>query len=114
MYVMTSTQFMPYFDIYLRDKMEILSRIAWYYDSSGVQAKKYYGSMYEPMLFCVKDQKNYTFNADDILKAKKELQEIKASFQKTKSFGKSQLKEMEKVVKQLEKETGSKGTFFFN
>ncbi len=67
MYVMTSTQFMPYFDIYLRDKIEILSRIVWYYDSSGVQAKKYYGSMYEPVLFCVKDSKNYTFNADDIL-----------------------------------------------
>ncbi len=67
MYIMTSTQFMPYFDIYLRDKIEILSRIAWYYDSSGVQAKKYYGSMYEPILFCVKDKKNYTFNAHDIL-----------------------------------------------
>jgi len=67
MYVMTSTQFMPYFDIYLRDKIEILSRIVWYYDSSGVQAKKYYGSMYEPVLFCVKDNKNYTFNADEIL-----------------------------------------------
>jgi len=67
MYVMTSTQFMPYFDIYLRGKVEILSRIAWYYDSSGVQAKKYYGSMYEPVLFCVKDNKNYTFNADNIL-----------------------------------------------
>lgn len=67
MYIMTSTQFMPYFDIYLRDKIEILSRIAWYYDSSGVQAKKYYGSMYEPILFCVKDKKKYTFNANEIL-----------------------------------------------
>lgn len=67
MYVMTSTQFMPYFDIYLRDKLEILSRIVWYYDSSGVQAKNYFGSLYEPILFCVKDSKSYTFNADDIL-----------------------------------------------
>lgn len=67
MYIMTSTQFMPFFDIYLRDKVEILSRIMWYYDSSGVQAKKYYGSMYEPILFCVKDKKKYTFNAKDIL-----------------------------------------------
>lgn len=66
-YVMTSTQFMPYFDIYLRDKINILSRIVWSYDSSGVQAKKYYGSMYEPILFCVKDIKNYTFNAKEIL-----------------------------------------------
>ncbi len=66
-YVMTSTQFMPYFDIYLRDKMSILSRIMWAYDSSGVQAKKYFGSMYEPILFCVKDKKDYTFNSDAIL-----------------------------------------------
>jgi site-specific DNA-methyltransferase (adenine-specific) len=67
LYIMTSTQFMPYFDIYIRKKMAILSRIAWYYDSSGVQAKKYYGSLYEPILFCVKDEKDYCFNANDIL-----------------------------------------------
>lgn len=66
-YVMTSTQFIPYFDIFLRDKLHILSRIVWYYDSSGVQAKNYYGSLYEPILFCVKDKKNYTFNAEKIL-----------------------------------------------
>lgn len=66
MYVMTSTQAMPYLDLYLRSKIHILSRIVWSYDSSGVQAKKHYGSMYEPLLFCVKDKKNYTFNADDI------------------------------------------------
>lgn len=66
-YVMTSTQFMPFFDIYLRDKLSILSRIIWYYDSSGVQAKKYYGSLYEPILHCVKDESNYTFNAQNIL-----------------------------------------------
>ena len=65
-YVMTSTQFIPYFDIYLRDKTNILSRIIWSYDSSGVQAKKFFGSMYEPIIFCVKDKKNYTFNGDDI------------------------------------------------
>jgi len=67
LYVMTSTQFMPYFDIYLRKKVEIFSRIVWSYDSSGVQAKNYFGSMYEPILFCVKDRDNYTFNAQDIL-----------------------------------------------
>jgi adenine-specific DNA-methyltransferase len=66
-YVMTSTQFMPYFDIYLRDKLEILSRLVWYYDSSGVQAKNFYGSMYEPILYCVKDSDHYTFNAHEIL-----------------------------------------------
>lgn len=66
MYVMTSTQFMPFFDLYLRDKLHVLSRIVWHYDSSGVQAKKYFGSLYEPILFCVKDKKNYVFNAEDI------------------------------------------------
>lgn len=66
-YVMTSTQFMPYFDLFIRKKMTILSRIVWVYDSSGVQAKKYFGSLYEPILFCVKDKDNYTFNADDIM-----------------------------------------------
>jgi len=66
-YVMTATQFMPFFDIYLRKKLNILSRLVWYYDSSGVQAKNYYGSMYEPILFCVKDKNNYTFNTNDIL-----------------------------------------------
>ena len=66
LYVMTSTQFMPYFDIFLRQKLTILSRIVWSYDSSGVQAKRSFGSMYEPILFCVKDKNNYTFNAGDI------------------------------------------------
>ena len=67
MYIMTSTQFMPFFDIFIRKKMTILSRLVWYYDSSGVQAKKHYGSMYEPILFCVKNPENYTFNTGEIL-----------------------------------------------
>ncbi len=66
LYVMTSTQAMPYLDLWLRDRLAILSRIVWHYDSSGVQAKKYYGSLYEPILFGVKDPKNYTFNVSDI------------------------------------------------
>jgi len=67
LYIMTSTQFISYFDIYLRDRIDILSRIVWSYDSSGVQAKNYYGSMHEPILFCVKNKKNYTFNSNEIL-----------------------------------------------
>jgi site-specific DNA-methyltransferase (adenine-specific) len=66
-YVMTSTQNMPYFDMYLRKRLTILSRIVWYYDSSGVQARKYFGSLFEPILFSVKDKNNYTFNSKDIL-----------------------------------------------
>jgi adenine-specific DNA-methyltransferase len=65
-YVMTSTQAMPYLDLWLRDRLSIMSRIVWHYDSSGVQAKNYFGSLYEPILFCVKNPKSYTFNATDI------------------------------------------------
>jgi adenine-specific DNA-methyltransferase len=67
LYVMTATQNMPYFDIFLRQRLNILSRIVWAYDSSGVQARNYFGSLYEPILYCVKDKDSYTFNADDIL-----------------------------------------------
>ncbi len=66
MYVMTSTQAMPFLDLWLRKRCTVLSRIVWHYDSSGVQARRYFGSMYEPILFCVKNAKEYTFNSDDI------------------------------------------------
>ena len=66
LYVMTSTQAMPYLDLWLRNHLTVMSRIVWHYDSSGVQAKKHFGSLYEPILFCVKDPKKYTFNASDI------------------------------------------------
>ncbi len=66
LYVMTSTQAMPYLDLWLRERLSVLSRIVWHYDSSGVQAKKYFGSLYEPILFCVKNPNEYTFNANDI------------------------------------------------
>jgi adenine-specific DNA-methyltransferase len=63
LYVMSSTQAMPYLDLWLRERLTVISRIVWHYDSSGVQARKHYGSLYEPILFCVKDAKAYTFNA---------------------------------------------------
>ncbi len=66
-YLMAATQNMPYFDLYLRSKVTVVSRIVWSYDSSGVQAKRSFGSLYEPILFCVKDPKKYTFNSKDIL-----------------------------------------------
>jgi adenine-specific DNA-methyltransferase len=66
LYVMTSTQAMPCLDLWLRERITVLSRIVWHYDSSGVQAKKYYGSLYEPILFCVKNLNSYTFNSADI------------------------------------------------
>lgn len=66
-YLMASTQAMPYLDLYIRDRLTVLSRIVWSYDSSGVQARNYFGSLWEPILFCVRNENNYTFNADDIL-----------------------------------------------
>lgn len=66
MYVMCSTQSASYLDLFLRQKIHILSRIVWHYDSSGVQARRFFGSMWEPILFCVKNPQSYTFNADDI------------------------------------------------
>jgi len=65
-YVMAATQFMPYIDLHVRKMFHVLNRIAWFYDSSGVQAKKRFGSLYEPILLCVKNQRNYTFNSDKI------------------------------------------------
>ena len=66
LYVMTSTQAMPFFDIWLRERIYVKSRIVWHYDSSGVQARKYFGSLYEPILHCTKHRTKFTFNADDI------------------------------------------------
>ena len=64
---MCSTQSMPYLDIFLRKRVSILSRIAWHYDSSGMQARKYYGSLWEPILHCVRDPKDYVFNSSEIM-----------------------------------------------
>lgn len=66
LYVMASTQAMPYLDLFLRRRSTVLARIVWRYDSSGVQAKRKFGSMYEPILHCVMDPNQYTFNADAV------------------------------------------------
>jgi len=67
-YFMTATQFMSYLDIFVQSKYNVLSRIIWSYDSSGVQSKKNFGSLYEPILMTTKTSKSkYTFNGKDIL-----------------------------------------------
>jgi site-specific DNA-methyltransferase (adenine-specific)/adenine-specific DNA-methyltransferase len=65
-YLMCSTQMMAHLDLYCRERLQVLSRIVWTYDSSGVQARKYFGSMWEPILHMVADPRDYVFNADDI------------------------------------------------
>lgn len=68
MYFMTATQHMPYLDVYMSENYNVLARIMWAYDSSGVQSKKIYGSLYEPILMVNKSSKNkYIFNYQDIL-----------------------------------------------
>lgn len=68
LYFMTATQHMPYLDIYMSQKYHILCRIVWTYDSSGVQSKKMFGSLYEPILMVTKSpNSHYTFNGQDVL-----------------------------------------------
>ncbi|MBE6024765.1 MAG: adenine-specific DNA-methyltransferase [Cellulosilyticum sp.] len=68
MYFMTATQYMPYIDIYVSENYHVISRIVWTYDSSGMQSKKKFGSLYEPILMFNKSAKHeYVFNSQDIL-----------------------------------------------
>ena len=63
---MASTQSMPFLDLFVRERITVLSRIVWHYDSSSTQARSKFGSMYEPILHCVKNPDAYTFNGDAI------------------------------------------------
>lgn len=66
-YLMNSTENMPFLDIFCRKMFSVRSRIIWSYDSSGVQAKNFFGSLYEPILMLTKHPKNYTFNSTEIM-----------------------------------------------
>lgn len=67
-YIMNSTQNIPYISVYIQEHYFLLNDIVWYYDSSGVQSKSKYGSLYEPILMALKTPKSkYTFNYQDIL-----------------------------------------------
>ena len=65
-YLMAATQYKPFLDIYVREQFTVLNRIVWCYDSSGVQAKTRFGSLWESILLCVKNKNRYTFNYNDI------------------------------------------------
>jgi len=64
---MAATQFMSYLDCYVDSKYDVISRVIWNYDSSGVQARNTFGSLYEPILIVAKDKKNYVFNGKDVM-----------------------------------------------
>lgn len=68
MYLMSATQFIPYIDVFIQEHYHVLCRIIWSYDSSGVQSKKMFGSLYEPILMVSHSSKSeITFNSGDIL-----------------------------------------------
>jgi len=68
MYFMSSTQFMPALDRYVDEKYFVINRIVWVYDSSGVQSKSKFGSLYEPILMITHDRNaEYTFNYQDVM-----------------------------------------------
>ena len=67
-YLMNSTQNIPYISIYLQEHYYVLNDIVWSYDSSGVQSKKKFGSLYEPIIMATHTERTvYTFNYEDIL-----------------------------------------------
>jgi adenine-specific DNA-methyltransferase len=67
-YLMNATQHMPRIDVFVSEHYHVLSRIVWTYDSSGVQSRKRFGSLYEPILMAIPNaDQPYTFNEMDIL-----------------------------------------------
>ena len=67
-YFMTATQYMPYLDTYVQEKYNVVNRIVWTYDSSGVQSKNSFGSLYEPIIMATKyKNSDYVFNNSEIL-----------------------------------------------
>lgn len=68
MYFMTATQHMAMLDMYVSKNYFVINRIIWTYDSSGVQTKSKFGSLYEPILMIThKKSSKYTFNYSDIM-----------------------------------------------
>jgi adenine-specific DNA-methyltransferase len=63
--IYTGKQFNPYYHIEIEKYMTIQNNIIWFYDSSGVQAKTKYGSLYEPIIYATKHNKKYCFNIEE-------------------------------------------------
>lgn len=64
LFIYTGKQYYPYYYIEIDNIFTIQNQIIWSYDSSGVQAKTKYGSLYEPIIFATKHKKKYTFNRE--------------------------------------------------
>ncbi len=67
-YIMNSTQNIPYIQVYIQKHYYLVNNIIWYYDSSGVQSRSRFGSLYEPILMATKTASSkYTFNSENIM-----------------------------------------------
>lgn len=64
LFIYTGKQYYPYYYIEIEKLFTIQNQIIWTYDSSGVQAKTKYGSLYEPIIWATKHKKRYTFNKE--------------------------------------------------
>lgn len=64
LFIYTGKQYYPYYYIEIDNIFAIQNQIIWSYDSSGVQAKTKYGSLYEPIIWATKHKKKYTFNKE--------------------------------------------------
>ena len=64
LFIYTGKQYYPYYYLEIEKYMIIQNSIIWNYDSSGVQAKTKYGSLYEPIIWATKHNKKYTFNKE--------------------------------------------------
>lgn len=64
LFIYTGKQYYPYYYINIEESFTIQNQIIWSYDSSGVQTKTKYGSLYEPIIWATKHRKKYTFNKE--------------------------------------------------
>lgn len=64
LFIYTGKEFYPYYFIEIKQYFIIKNSIIWRYDSSSVQTKTKYGSLYEPIIWAVKNSKEYTFNKE--------------------------------------------------
>lgn len=64
LFIYTGKQYYPYYYIEIDNIFTVQNQIIWNYDSSGVQAKTKYGSLYEPIIFATKHKKKYIFNRE--------------------------------------------------
>jgi len=62
--IYTGKQYNAHYRIEIEEYLDIKNDIVWFYDSSGVQAKTKYGSLYEPLIYATKHKKKYIFNLD--------------------------------------------------